>query len=93
MRSTCLWLVVTSLLLCGCTSASPDAAASKDADPRIFDFRKKLDEDPTKCAHAWQQIGVHPYQRFVNGMPMTELCSITRCPKCGAVRHDCQRRR
>ncbi len=82
---------LATLFAAACTQSQivdPQANAP-DADPCIADFRKKLDEDPEKCAHVWQQVGVHPYQRMVNGVPVTSLCTITRCTKCGTINHEC----
>ena len=88
-------LALLLLLASACTASKPPEQAIKlpDAKPCIADFRKKLDEDPAKCAHVWEQVGVHPYERSINGLPNIELCTITRCSKCGAVRHECQARR
>lgn len=89
-------LVVTLALVisltAACASKGKEPEKQPDAKPYIADFRKKLDEDPEKCAHVWQQIGVHPYERILNGVPSIELCTITRCAKCGMIRHECQDR-
>lgn len=89
------WLGLVLLLgmLAGCASATTPPAPTSDADPRLLDFRKQLDEDPTRCAHVWQQVGVHPYETVVNGLALTQLCTVTQCAKCGLVLHECERRR
>jgi hypothetical protein len=45
------------------------------------------------CRHVWQQVAVHPWTHVVNDLPMADMCVVSQCPKCGAVRHDCERRR
>jgi len=66
-----------------------------DAKPQYFDLTGKPDQDPNKrvdpdtCKHVYEQIGLHPYQQVRNGIPMGSLCTITRCLRCGEIRHEC----
>jgi hypothetical protein len=90
-----LFLLIALAILVTAACASPTAkdAPPASVSPLLLDFREKLDEDPTRCAHAWQQVGMHAWTRDVNGMPSVDLCSVLRCAKCGEERHECSRRR
>ena len=77
-----------------CSSRAPEPPPAPDAQPQVFDVRgdakkEKPKADPAKCAHVWEQKGIHPYEAIENGIPMTEICVMTRCMKCGLVRHEC----
>ena len=66
-----------------------------DAKPKYFDLTGRPEQDPSKrvdpddCKHVYEQIGLHPYQQMRNGIPMGSLCTITRCLRCGEIRHEC----
>lgn len=87
--------VFGALLLGACSSAkAAPPPPREDPQPKLFDMRRQAEArtpqaDPAKCAHVWEQRGIHPYERIENGIPMTEICVMTRCVKCGLVRHEC----
>jgi hypothetical protein len=89
-------LLVAALAGGSACSSSPARKPAPSATPQVFDFTKNgpRDEaapvDPRTCKHVWVPIGTHPYQVMVNGMPMTRLCFVLRCERCGLVRHECQ---
>lgn len=97
MRRGALGCAAVLLLSAACTGKSKKEAPpeKRDAGAKIFDVRegaKRLapDGEAEKCAHVWQQSGIHPYTAMREGLPNTELCVISRCVKCGAVQHECE---
>jgi hypothetical protein len=56
--------------------------------------RVEAEEDPNApCKHVWEQFAWHTYEDRSTGVPVSQICVVTRCPKCGEIRHECQRRR
>ena len=54
----------------------------------------RVDDEDAECAHVWQQVGSHPWRKpGMNGIPMMAMCAISRCTKCGKLRHECQQKR
>ena len=89
-------LGLLSLGACRTVTEVRDTNAGKpDAAPTWHDMTSQAEEqtdkpvDPAKCKHVFEQIGIHPYKKMQNGMEMPGLCVITRCIKCGEVRHEC----
>src|SRR5205814_7410601 len=77
----------------GKKTAAPDKPEQPVA--KVFDVRGQAvsaapDEPDKKHVHVWEQAGIHPYQVMRGGVPVTELCVITRCSKCGAIHHECE---
>lgn len=95
------WLPVFALLLLvGCASSndSPVVEDLPDAAPSFFDMTDvENDEfdapDPATCEHFFEWHSTHSYQKIINGMRMTDLCTVTKCAKCNQTRHECQRRK
>jgi hypothetical protein len=95
-----LLAILALLLFVGCASG-PDTPAVEDqpdAAPSFFDMTDvENDEfdapDPATCEHFFEWHSTHSYQKIINGMRMTELCTVTKCAKCNQIRHECQRRR
>ncbi len=53
-----------------------------------------VDDEDAECAHVWEQIGSHPWRKpGMGGVPMMAMCAISRCTKCGKIRHECQQKR
>lgn len=61
--------------------------------PRPRPVRSPESERPEQCDHVWEAMreGTHGYVDPLTGMPT--LCTPLRCNRCGAVVHECQRRR
>lgn len=103
MRTALLLAAVLGLLLGlllggGCRTATEirdPRAGAEDAKPTFHDLTSRPEGeegkpvDPAKCKHVFQQVGVHTYKKMQNGMEMPGLCVITRCARCGEVRHEC----
>jgi hypothetical protein len=84
------------LLLAACASdpserdravVSPLALGERESNPPAEDGA------PKACAHVWEQVAMHPYTRIQNGVPLADLCAVSRCARCGEMRHDCRRPR
>lgn len=90
-----LLLLCVAAALLGCTSSLVEDEAPRTSAPQVFDFTKpptgeeEGPVDPATCKHLWVPAGTHPYDQFVNGMPMMRLCFIIRCDRCGLERHEC----
>ncbi len=94
-------LPILALLLCvGCASSTTEPVVEDrpDAAPSFFDMTAvENDEfdapDPATCDHFFEWASTHSYQKFINGMRMTELCTVTKCAKCNQLRHECHQRK
>lgn len=101
MSNACRLLTFLALLLlvgCASTPAEPVVEDLPDAAPSFFDMTDvENDEfdapDPETCDHFFEWHGTHSYQKMVNGMRMTALCTVTKCAKCNQIRHECQQRK
>ena len=92
--------VLLVVILGSCASAPEQGVAEDkpDAAPTFFDMTNvENDEfdapDPETCDHFFEWHATHSYQAMVNGIPMTKLCTVTKCAKCGQIRHECQQRK
>jgi hypothetical protein len=93
-------LLALLLLVSACASAGgADPAGTRILERKAVDTTRGLTPldavkgEDGECKHVYEQVGVHPWTRIVDGMPQTELCVIVRCARCGKVLHECQRRR
>jgi len=83
----CLALLsLTGLALVGCRTVKevrdPNRSAP-DAEAQFFDLTQEEQGDsetvdPAKCAHIFEQMGVHQIQKMQNGMAIGGLCVINR---------------
>ena len=79
-------------------SSRQASAPKKPQQPvsKVYDVRgeaTKMGPDGVEeHVHVWEQAGIHPYQVMRDGVPNTELCVISRCVKCGAQMHECERK-
>ena len=86
--------IVPLVFLAACAGKKQAPPEKRDTAAKVFDVRgegKRLTPDgEEKCAHVYQQSGIHPYNAMREGIPNTELCVVSTCTKCGAVLHECQ---
>ena len=87
----CVPLVLVSLGGCASDGQVDDVTASPiqllEADKKAAE-QEKLDGI---CRHVWRAVEFHPYTSTSTGIPFTDLCTVQRCDKCGATRHECAR--
>ena len=92
---TVLALLCLLCLLAGCASDGSQDVNDVAASPLLLKEADKNAEDKEEidgvCRHVWQAAGFHPYTNTSTGLPFTDLCTIQRCAKCGAERHECTR--
>ena len=92
-------IVLASVAWAGCASDRPeldDVAASPlklAAAEQEADAEDAIEGKEGVCRHRWRAVGFHPYTNHSTGIPFTDLCTIQRCDKCGATRHECERQR
>jgi hypothetical protein len=72
---------------------APSAMRDAEKEGRVPGSPEDAKPVPPPCKHVWLQRGMNLVQDRADGPGNTQFCVITQCPKCGEVRHECQRRR
>lgn len=98
MRTPLLIVILLSVVACAGPAAKDKAGNTIVTRERIDTTQpttplKAVTDEHGQCRHVYEQVGVHAFQRMVDGVPQVELCVINRCIRCGKVIHECDRYR